>query len=159
MFCLKYHTPRVEYDAYRTDLEELNLGPRDAATMPKIELSQQQFQIHRAKYERMRNDVSVKLKFLEENKVGRGGVLRRLYIPRAGAVSSSPPFLCPQTGEGIAQAADPVPQRHRRVLRRKPAAAGTNTQRVPHQVENARRGHSILAGRALIAPFEATPSV
>lgn len=60
---------RVEYDAYRTDLEELNLGPRDATTMPKIEQSQQQFQIHREKYERMRNDVSIKLKFLEENKV------------------------------------------------------------------------------------------
>lgn len=63
------HIPRVEYDAYRTDLEELNLGPRDATTMPKIEQSQQQFQVHREKYERMRNDVSVKLKFLEENKV------------------------------------------------------------------------------------------
>ncbi|XP_029949043.1 arfaptin-1 isoform X2 [Salarias fasciatus] len=65
----QYEIARVEYDAYRTDLEELNLGPRDANTMPKIELSQQQFQIHREKYERMRNDVSVKLKFLEENKV------------------------------------------------------------------------------------------
>ncbi|XP_073320496.1 arfaptin-1 isoform X2 [Pagrus major] len=65
----QYEFARVEYDAYRTDLEELNLGPRDATTMPKIELSQQQFQVHREKYERMRNDVSVKLKFLEENKV------------------------------------------------------------------------------------------
>lgn len=60
---------RIEYDAYRTDLEELNLGPRDASTLPKIEHSQQLFQVHREKYERMRNDVSVKLKFLEENKV------------------------------------------------------------------------------------------
>lgn len=60
---------RIEYDAYRTDLEELNLGPRDANTLPRIEQSQQLFQIHREKYERMRNDVSVKLKFLEENKV------------------------------------------------------------------------------------------
>ncbi|XP_034544334.1 arfaptin-1 isoform X2 [Notolabrus celidotus] len=65
----QYEIARVEYDAYRTDLEELNLGPRDATTMPKIEQSQQQFQIHREKYERMRNDVSIKLKFLEENKV------------------------------------------------------------------------------------------
>ncbi|XP_049901446.1 arfaptin-1 isoform X1 [Epinephelus moara] len=65
----QYEVARVEYDAYRTDLEELNLGPRDTTTMPKIEHSQQQFQIHREKYERMRNDVSVKLKFLEENKV------------------------------------------------------------------------------------------
>ncbi|XP_054912501.1 arfaptin-1 isoform X2 [Poeciliopsis prolifica] len=65
----QYEAARVEYDAYRTDLEELNLGPRDGNTMPKIEQSQQQFQIHREKFERMRNDVSVKLKFLEENKV------------------------------------------------------------------------------------------
>ncbi|XP_065110848.1 arfaptin-1 isoform X2 [Paramisgurnus dabryanus] len=65
----QYEAARIEYDAYRTDLEELNLGPRDANTLPKIELSQQQFQIHREKYEKMRTDVSVKLKFLEENKV------------------------------------------------------------------------------------------
>ncbi|XP_030643961.1 arfaptin-1 [Chanos chanos] len=65
----QYEVARVEYDAYRTDLEELNLGPRDANTLPKIELSQQRFQIHREKYEKMRNDVSIKLKFLEENKV------------------------------------------------------------------------------------------
>ncbi|CAF96578.1 unnamed protein product, partial [Tetraodon nigroviridis] len=65
----QYEFARIEYDAYRTDLEELNLGPRDANTLPKIEQSQQLFQIHREKYERMRNDVSVKLKFLEENKV------------------------------------------------------------------------------------------
>ncbi|XP_066515884.1 arfaptin-1 isoform X3 [Hoplias malabaricus] len=65
----QYEAARIEYDAYRTDLEELNLGPRDATTLPKIEQSQIQFQIHREKYEKMRNDVSVKLKFLEENKV------------------------------------------------------------------------------------------
>uniref|UniRef100_A0A3Q4GJ47 ADP-ribosylation factor interacting protein 1 (arfaptin 1) n=1 Tax=Neolamprologus brichardi TaxID=32507 RepID=A0A3Q4GJ47_NEOBR len=65
----QYEAARVEYDAYRTDLEELNLGPRDANTVPKIEVSQQEFQTHREKYERMRNDVSIKLKFLEENKV------------------------------------------------------------------------------------------
>ncbi|KAG9480036.1 arfaptin-1 isoform X2 [Eleutherodactylus coqui] len=65
----QYETARIEYDAYRTDLEELNLGPRDAITMPKIEQSQQMFQIHKEKYDKMRGDVSVKLKFLEENKV------------------------------------------------------------------------------------------
>ncbi|XP_044156277.1 arfaptin-1 isoform X1 [Bufo gargarizans] len=65
----QYETSRIEYDAYRTDLEELNLGPRDATTLPKIEHSQQMFQIHKEKYDKMRNDVSIKLKFLEENKV------------------------------------------------------------------------------------------
>ncbi|XP_030305753.1 arfaptin-1 isoform X3 [Calypte anna] len=65
----QYESARIEYDAYRTDLEELNLGPRDANTLPKIEQSQQLFQIHKEKYDKMRNDVSIKLKFLEENKV------------------------------------------------------------------------------------------
>ncbi|XP_061882600.1 arfaptin-1 isoform X1 [Entelurus aequoreus] len=65
----QYEIARVEYDAYRTDLEELNLGPRDTTSMPKIEQSQQMFQTYREKYEKMRNDVCVKLKFLEENKV------------------------------------------------------------------------------------------
>ncbi|XP_039555968.1 arfaptin-1 isoform X4 [Passer montanus] len=65
----QYESARIEYDAYRTDLEELNLGPRDANTLPKIEQSQQLFQVHKEKYDKMRNDVSIKLKFLEENKV------------------------------------------------------------------------------------------
>ncbi|XP_041116364.1 arfaptin-1-like isoform X1 [Polyodon spathula] len=65
----QYENARIEYDAYRTDLEELNLGPRDATTIPKIEQSQCAFQAYREKYEKMRNDVSIKLKFLEENKV------------------------------------------------------------------------------------------
>ncbi|EDM00818.1 ADP-ribosylation factor interacting protein 1, isoform CRA_a [Rattus norvegicus] len=65
----QYENARIEYDAYRTDLEELNLGPRDANTLPKIEQSQHLFQIHKEKYDKMRSDVSVKLKFLEENKV------------------------------------------------------------------------------------------
>ncbi|XP_032268908.1 arfaptin-1 isoform X6 [Phoca vitulina] len=65
----QYESARIEYDAYRTDLEELNLGPRDANTLPKIEQSQHLFQAHKEKYDKMRNDVSIKLKFLEENKV------------------------------------------------------------------------------------------
>ncbi|XP_064414190.1 arfaptin-2 isoform X2 [Latimeria chalumnae] len=64
-----YETARLEYDAYRTDLEELNMGPRDAATLPRIDTAQQLFLIHKEKYERLRSDVAIKLKFLEENKV------------------------------------------------------------------------------------------
>lgn len=60
---------RLEFDAHRADLEELNMGPRDAVTMARIEAAQQQYQIHKDKYERLRSDVSIKLKFLEENKV------------------------------------------------------------------------------------------
>ncbi|XP_053362652.1 arfaptin-2a isoform X3 [Clarias gariepinus] len=64
-----YENARLEYDAYRTDLEELSAGPRDAAAVVRIEFAQQEYQIHRDKYERLRSDVTIKLKFLEENKV------------------------------------------------------------------------------------------
>lgn len=60
---------RLEFDAYRSDLDELNMGPRDAVTMARIEAAQQQYHVHREKYERLRSDVTIKLKFLEENKV------------------------------------------------------------------------------------------
>ncbi|XP_073468806.1 arfaptin-2 [Aquarana catesbeiana] len=64
-----YETARLEFDAYRADLEELSLGPRDAATLCRIEIAQQNFQIHRNKYEKLRGDVTIKLRFLQENKV------------------------------------------------------------------------------------------
>ncbi|XP_073673714.1 arfaptin-2a isoform X3 [Garra rufa] len=64
-----YENARLEFDAYRADLEELSVGPRDAAAMVRIEFAQQQYQIQKDKYERLHSDVSIKLKFLEENKV------------------------------------------------------------------------------------------
>ncbi|XP_059390201.1 arfaptin-2a isoform X6 [Carassius carassius] len=64
-----YENARLEFDAYRADLEELSVGLRDAAAMVRIEMAQQQYQIHKDKYERLHSDVSIKLKFLEENKV------------------------------------------------------------------------------------------
>lgn len=65
----QYEAVRIEYDAYRVDLEELNLGPRDAVTVPKLEEAQRSFQEQRERYQRSRDDLSVKLKLLEENKV------------------------------------------------------------------------------------------
>lgn len=62
-------TFRLEYDAYRSDLEELSMGPRDAVAMARIEAAQQQYQVQKDKYERLRSDVAIKLKFLDENKV------------------------------------------------------------------------------------------
>ncbi|XP_018620546.2 arfaptin-2-like isoform X1 [Scleropages formosus] len=64
-----YENARLEYDAYRADLEEVSTGPRDAVTLARIEAAQQQYQVHKDKYERLRSDVTIKLKFLEENKV------------------------------------------------------------------------------------------
>lgn len=65
---------RIEYDAYRVDLEELNLGPRDATTLPKLERAQMEFQAQRERYEKIRDALSVKVKLLQENKV------RMLYM-------------------------------------------------------------------------------
>ncbi|XP_008286990.1 arfaptin-1-like [Stegastes partitus] len=65
----QYEAARVEYDAYRVDLEELNLGPRDAVTLPKLEQAQKNFQSQRERYQKVRDDLSVKVKLLEENKV------------------------------------------------------------------------------------------
>ncbi|XP_029938857.1 arfaptin-1-like [Salarias fasciatus] len=64
-----YESARIEYDAYRVDLEELNLGPRDAVTLPKLEQAQKSFQSQRERYQKIRDDLSVKVKLLEENKV------------------------------------------------------------------------------------------
>lgn len=75
---------RLEYDAYRTDLEELSMGPRDASTLCRLDAAQSQFQSHKDKYEKLRADVAIKLKFLEENKVGRAVGLGRGCGRRAG---------------------------------------------------------------------------
>lgn len=59
----------MEYDAYRTDLETLTLGPRDSTTAPKLEEAQRKFTHHKEKFDKLRGDVAIKLKFLDENKV------------------------------------------------------------------------------------------
>eukprot|EP00062_Callorhinchus_milii_P025562 gi/632986681/ref/XP_007910373.1/ PREDICTED: arfaptin-2 [Callorhinchus milii] len=64
-----YENARLEFDAYRGDLEELSLCPQDGQSLPRMEAAQQLFHLHKDKYERLRSDVTVKLRFLEENKV------------------------------------------------------------------------------------------
>ncbi|XP_048713958.1 arfaptin-2 isoform X3 [Caretta caretta] len=65
----QYETARLEYDAYRTDLEELSMSPRDTSTLCRLDAAQSHFQSHKEKYEKLRADVAIKLKFLEENKI------------------------------------------------------------------------------------------
>ncbi|KAF6737141.1 Arfaptin-1 [Oryzias melastigma] len=65
----QYEAIRIEYDAYRVDLEELNMEPRDTNTLPKFEDAQKNFQIQRDRYQKVRDDLSVKVKLLEENRV------------------------------------------------------------------------------------------
>ncbi|XP_025084817.1 arfaptin-2-like isoform X2 [Pomacea canaliculata] len=64
-----YESSRLEYDAYRNELETLQLGPRENASTAKVEESRRKYEDHKIKFERLRSDVNIKLKFLEENKV------------------------------------------------------------------------------------------
>ncbi|KAM3857473.1 arfaptin-1-like [Diretmus argenteus] len=80
-----YEAIRIEYDAYRCDLEDLNLGPRDAATQSKLDLAQRNFQVQRDKFQKTRDDLSIKLKLLEENKVK---VLHNQLLLLHGAMAS-----------------------------------------------------------------------
>ncbi|CAD5116293.1 DgyrCDS5199 [Dimorphilus gyrociliatus] len=64
-----YETARVEYDAYRLDVESLQLRPRDATTMQKLKEAENKHAYHKAKFERLRGDVSIKMRFLDENRV------------------------------------------------------------------------------------------
>lgn len=64
-----YESARVEYDAYRTDLESTQAGPRTAATAIKAEEAKQQYNLQKDKFDKLRGDLAIKLRFLEENKV------------------------------------------------------------------------------------------
>ncbi|KAK3861496.1 hypothetical protein Pcinc_022134 [Petrolisthes cinctipes] len=64
-----YESARIEYDAYRSDLELLSQQPRSEISSIKLEEAQRNFSGHKAHYDRLRADVAIKLKFLEENKV------------------------------------------------------------------------------------------
>ncbi|XP_064089773.1 arfaptin-2-like isoform X6 [Macrobrachium nipponense] len=64
-----YEAARVEYDAYRSDLEMMSQQPRSEISSIKLEEAQRNFSMHKAHYDRLRADVAIKLKFLDENKV------------------------------------------------------------------------------------------
>jgi hypothetical protein len=72
----------VEYDAYRTDLENLSQAPRSEANAARLEQAQQNYEAHKTNFERLRSDVAIKLKFLDENRVS----FYYLFF-----------FLCPQS--------------------------------------------------------------
>jgi len=64
-----YETARIEYDAYRTDLDYLKLAPKEANINGCLDAASCKFDEHKNKYERLKADVSIKLKFLDENRV------------------------------------------------------------------------------------------
>lgn len=65
----QYESARIEYDAYRTDLETLAQAPRSEATSARLEEAQLAFEAHRDAFEKLRGDLTVKLRFLDENRI------------------------------------------------------------------------------------------
>jgi len=64
-----YKNIRIEYDAYRSDLEMLAQMPRTDSNTVRVDDAQQNYQRHKEEFEKLRSDVIVKLKFLDENRV------------------------------------------------------------------------------------------
>lgn len=78
----QYETARVEYDAFRTDFEtQQQMVLKDPV---KLEEAQQKFDLHREKFDRMRSDLNIKMKLLDENKIK---VMRRQLVLLQDAIA------------------------------------------------------------------------
>jgi len=64
-----FNVYRIEYDAYRSDLEMMLQSPKSETSSAKIEEAQKNFNHYKVSYEKLRDDVNIKLQFLEENRV------------------------------------------------------------------------------------------
>lgn len=65
-----YDAARVEYDAYRSDHQYYSqTTPTSSAATFKAEEAKKAYEKQKEKFERIRSDLTIKLKFLEENKV------------------------------------------------------------------------------------------
>ena len=60
---------RTEYDAYRSDLEYYNSAPKTEINLAKKTETEDVFNRQKLEFERLRSDVQIKLKFLDENRV------------------------------------------------------------------------------------------
>lgn len=65
-----YETARLNYDAYRTELEKLQQQANASPTAgSRLSLATVEFEKHKRKFEQLRQDVDIKLKLLDQNKV------------------------------------------------------------------------------------------
>jgi arfaptin len=63
---------RMKYDAYRSRVDSLRMAQstsRDVSLHVRLRDAEVAFELHKQKYDRIHNDLIIKLKFLEENKV------------------------------------------------------------------------------------------
>lgn len=62
-----YEAARLEYDAYRFDLETLKTSPENKYS--EINSLERDVSVHKERYENLKRDVKIKIKFLDENRV------------------------------------------------------------------------------------------
>ena len=60
----------MTYDAYKNELTSINLRPRTTNMVAKQAVAQAKYETNKVAYEQLRDDVAVKLRFLDENRVG-----------------------------------------------------------------------------------------
>jgi hypothetical protein len=64
-----YEGARLEYDAYRYDMEVLSNSPHSEQKIQQTQQLDKDLQLYKEKYERLKNDVLIKSKFLDENRI------------------------------------------------------------------------------------------
>ena len=63
-------THRLEFDAYKADYEvQKSNASRDRQSAARFHDATRKFEAHKVKFEKLRDDVAIKLRFLDENKV------------------------------------------------------------------------------------------
>ncbi|KAJ8953250.1 hypothetical protein NQ318_015831 [Aromia moschata] len=62
----QYEAARIENDAYRTDLESMSTKPDGTIG---LEEAQQGYEVHRQQFMKLRAEVTIKMKFLDENRI------------------------------------------------------------------------------------------
>lgn len=72
----QYEAARVEYDAYRSDLEFYATAPKSEVNTAKQRETQERFEKQKAEFEKLRSDVQIKLKFLDENRVRQNVLIK-----------------------------------------------------------------------------------
>lgn len=74
-----YEAARLEYDAYKVDLEALKTGAAAAVDANSENVQQKELEVDelRRKYEQFRSDVAIKIRFLNENRLN---VMRKQLV-------------------------------------------------------------------------------
>ena len=67
----QYEAARLEFDAYRSDLDFYASAPKTEVNQNHQRDTQERFERQKEDFEKLRSDVQIKLKFLDKNRVIR----------------------------------------------------------------------------------------